>query len=136
MRLKRSPKYGAAKYGNTVPHTTAVVLRQKVPEQGRLPGQLFDARGHTVGGQAAEGAHELPSSICAGRSPLRAQEAAPQVCGRPVSVQFDPRLGTRAADDCKIAPALSAGEPPRWCAAPYPRPNPSGSCEALQGSEG
>lgn len=37
---------------NTVPHTAAAVLRQKVPEQGRLPGQLFDARGHTIGDQA------------------------------------------------------------------------------------
>jgi hypothetical protein len=37
---------------HAVPHTATVVLRQKVPEQGLLHGQLFDARGHTIADQA------------------------------------------------------------------------------------
>jgi hypothetical protein len=56
---------------------------RKYRSKAAFPASIFDARGHTVGGQATEGAHKLPS-ICAGRSPLRAEEAAPQVCGKPV----------------------------------------------------
>jgi hypothetical protein len=40
-----------------------------------------------------------------------------QVFGRPVWAP----LGPRVADDRKIAPAPSVGEPPWWCAAPYLR---------------
>jgi hypothetical protein len=67
----------------------------------RAPQTSFDLR-RTEPSQGRRGGASSPSS-------LKSAE------GR-YGAQLDPRLGPRVSDDRKIAPALSVGEPPQWCA--------------------